>query len=411
MNILFLSTYYQYPPDGGHYLRTHNTLEYLAERNSVFFLTFLKDINDTKSYESLRTICKSVDVFYIPTDFSRVRLALTLLKNLFSANPYSANKYYRNDFKCKLKEILQNNKIDIVHFDSLYLSCYLNDSKGVATALTVHNVESQRMFSLVSATENKVKRMFYFSQANRIRNYEKKICHKFDICLTMSDDDMQNLREINFAGRFDVVPNGVDINIFCPGKVKPESNRMLWVGGMEQMWSMGSMDYFCDEVFPKIYREVNHIRFTAIGKRPTKKLIGLARKYDGVEVLGFVNDIKEYFYRATVFVAPIISGGGTKLKVLNALAMGKAVVTTSVGAEGIEVTDNENIIIADDPETFAEKTVELLRNPEMVEELGRNAVTLIRKKYDWEIIAKKHRQIYKEIVEGFALREFNKQSS
>ncbi|MCP4369044.1 MAG: glycosyltransferase [Deltaproteobacteria bacterium] len=411
MNILFLSTYYSYPPDTGHYIRTYNTVKYLAKKNNLFFLSFAKERDNTNNYTSLKDICKSVDMFFVPADFSKLLMAMALFKSLFSANPFSAIKYCRNDFKYKLEEILQNNKIDIVHFDSLYLACYLRCVGGVTTALTVHNVESQRMLSLLNSTNNVFKRMFIFSQYKRILNYEKKVCHQFDICVTVSDNDMQNLRRINSDGRFDVIPNGVDLNCFSPGKVKPEPNSMIWIGSMEGLWNRGAIDYFCNEIFPKIDQKINNVKFTVVGKSPTSILKNISVKNKNVMILGYVDDISNYVNRSSVFVVPLKAGGGTKLKVLNALAMGKAVVTTSVGAEGIEVTDNENIVIADDPETFAGKTVELLRNPEMVEELGRNAATLIRIKYDWEIIAKKHRQIYKEIVEGFALREFNKQSS
>lgn len=402
MNILFLSTNYPYPVDSGHNIRTFNTLKYLSKENNIFYLAFSKKRDDVNKIDPIKKMCKSVDIFFIPDDFNKLRMLLSLFQNLFSFYPYIANKYYRKNMKKRLNEIIQNNKIDIIHFDLLHLSRYLDNSIEIPYTLTEHNVESSRLLTILNNNKNYFFKIYMYLQYKKLMKFETENCPKYETCISVSTEDAETLRKMCPDSNLTIIPNGVDIDYFKPCLDKPLSNGMAWVGGMGDIYNKEAVNYFCKKIFPVIKDKINDVKFTVIGKNPTKEVLKLSS--NNVNCVGYVDDIRPYIHRATIFVAPIISGGGTKLKVLNALSMGKAVVTTSVGAEGIEVTNYENIIIEDEPEKFARKVIELLNSPRQVQEIGKKARELILDKYDWNKIGKKHNRLYLKIVDKYNMK-------
>lgn len=400
MNILFLSTENPYPPDHGHHIRTYNVLKYIAKHHNVYFLGFIKNKEEFKYVEPIREMCKSADVFIIPDNTSRLRLYTSLLITLFSPLPYVAHKYYRKDMKTKIREILENDKIDVVHFDMLHLARYISDiNSTIPTTLTEHNVESLRVLRLLKNSKNIIFKIFMYLQYLKLKRFEIHACKNFDICAVVSEDDLKILRKMSPSANFVVVPNGVDTSYFTPDGCAFVPDSLIWVGGMDSIYNRQAVDFFIDEIFPLIYREMPNLKFICVGKSPTKKLLRLAEINKNVNPVGYVEDVRPYINSSAVYIAPIKSGSGTKLKILNALSMAKPVVTTSIGAEGIEVKDGEHLLIADAPKVFADKTVKLLRNHEFAMKLGKNGRRLMLEKYDWEIIGQKMLRVYEELVE------------
>ncbi len=404
MNILFLSTENPYPPNSGHLLRTYNILRHAAVEHDVFFLGFIKKKEDAIYVEPIRKMCKSADVFVIPDDISRFRLCLSLLLNLFSPLPYIARKYYRKDFNKRMKEILENNRIDVVHFDMLHMARYRENIKDLPTVLVEHNVESLRLRRLSRNSRNPILKLFLFYQYLKLYRFEKREPRFFDVCTPVSQNDADTLREMGAGGNLTIIPNGVDTGYFSPGNKKAAPRSLVWVGAMNDMYNSEAVNYFCEEIFPLIHKEVPDVKFTAIGKSPTKKLMRLASANKNIKVLGYVDDVRGAIDEAAVYIAPIKSGGGTKLKVLNALSMARPVVTTTVGAEGIEVRDNEHLLIADGPKLFAKRTVELLLDPARAAKLGENGRRLMLEKYDWDIIGRKMNAIYESLANARSLK-------
>ncbi len=398
MNILFLSTENPYPPNSGHLLRTYNILRHAAITHNVFFLGFSKTLEDIKYVEPLREFCKSADVFVIPDDISRVNLVKSLFLNLFSAMPYIAQKYYRKEMMDKIKEILKENKIDIIHFDMLHLAGYRGSIKKIPTVLIEHNVESIRVKRLAKNSRNPLFKVFMYMQYLKLYHFEKNECSNYDVCAPVSENDKNILKTMCPEADLVVVPNGVDTKYFIPGNEKIIPDSIIWVGGMKDMYNHEAVDFLVDEIFPLVRTEVPNVKLTVIGRSPTKKLLQLEKTNENVKVLGYVDDVRTAIGEAAVYIAPIRSGGGTKLKILNALSMAKPVVTTTIGAEGIEVKDNEHLLIADDPELFAKKTVELLRDPVRAKKLGENGRRLMLEKYDWDIIGEKMNEIYNRVA-------------
>ena len=245
--------------------------------------------------------------------------------------------------------------------------------------------------------KNYVMKLFLLYQYLKLRNFEKKRCSECDKCITVSDYDRTVLENISKSNKFAVIPNGVDIEYFKPDEdVNVVQNRLVWVGGMSSPYNSDAVDYFLDEILPLVIAKIPDIEVDFIGWGATKKLKQKLQENSHIKAYGFVDDMRPYVHQASVFIAPIRSGSGTKIKVLNAMALGKAVVTTSIGAEGIKVKPNEDIIIADTPQEFAQKTIYLLQHPEEVEIMGRKGRQVIEKHYSWESIGKKMHQLYED---------------
>lgn len=258
----------------------------------------------------------------------------------------------------------------------------------------------EELLSLVKSSGNWLTKIYMYLQYKKLYKFEKKFVAKYDLCIAVSEEDRMTLSAMCPAGKYIIIANGVDIEYFKPGDEKPRPNSMIWVGGMSDMYNRQAINYFCDKIFPIIRDEIEDVKLTVIGKSPTKKLIELARKNGNVEYVGYVDDIRQHVHKSLLFIAPIVSGGGTKFKILNALSMGKAVITTTIGAEGIEATNERNIIIADSYKEFARKAVGLLNDYDRVLEIGANARKLIVEKYNWEEIGKKYNRAYLEVVKA-----------
>ncbi len=403
MNILFLATNYPYPLDTGHNLRTFNILKSLAREHRIFFIGFTKpkNISGVSQDDPMHGICEQVHIFTAPDDSSRLRMMFSLFLNLFTFNPYIAEKYIIGDASKKIKETINQYKIDLVHFDILHLARYSDIVGPLLKVLTEHNVESERCYRLSKNSQNPMVKLFMYIQYKKLYKFEKENCALFDTCITVSAHDRDVLRRMSPKTRFVVLPNGVDSSYFTPGSKEVHPKSIVWTGGMGSPYNKEAMEYFCRDIFPIVQNSVPGLTFNVIGSEPPNALIQLAKRFSSINILGYVDDIRPTVRSNAVFIAPIKSGGGTKIKVLNAMSMGKAVVTTSVGAEGIEAESGKEIIIEDDSESFAGAVIDLLGDPNRVKGLGSNARKLILDKYDWERIGYLQNTLYHELISGF----------
>lgn len=289
--------------------------------------------------------------------------------------------------------------IDFVHVDILPLAIYYYEFKHLPKVLVNHNVESLRLYRWMKIEKNIFKKLYLYIQYLKLARFEKTMCPKFDRCVVVSEDDRQVLKKLCAFDNFVLLPNGVDIHYYQAQEAgKMIDHRLIWVGGMRFAYNADAVDYFLEEIFPLIQVRIPEVKVSFIGNFPTPKLLKWARNNKSVIVHGYIDDIRPYMQEATVFIAPIRIGSGTKLKVLNAMAMEKAVITTTVGAEGIKATPGEDLLIADSPLEFAEKTVFLLQHPEIVRKIGKNARKVIEEYYDWEVIGKKMHELYEDVV-------------
>jgi glycosyltransferase involved in cell wall biosynthesis len=399
MNILFLSTRSPYPLISGHSLRTYHILKGAAEKHNVALVTFtqLGDELKEENLKHLRSFCRAVYPFRIPIDMSRIKLAVSLFLNLFSPLPFVARKYDAPLMRRKIREIIERDCIDLVHADMLPLAVYMNEFKELPTLLVNHNVESMRLHRWFKTELNPLKKAYLGIQWLKLRSFERSAMDKFDGCVVVSEIDKQFLRQMGVSKRLFVVPNGTDTEFFKPSSIRSKRDSVLWIGHMDVYTNRDAVLYFWRQIYPIIRNQHPHVQMTFVGTAPPKEIVRAGKTDGQIKVTGFVDDIRPYVHEAAVMVVPIRIGSGTRLKILDAMAMGKAIVSTSVGCEGLKVNNGENILIADDPKDFAHRTTALLKNEKMRLSLENNARSLA-KTYDWELIREQQEIVYQEII-------------
>ena len=400
MNILFLSTRSPYPLISGHSLRTYHILKGAAQNHNVTLVTFIQlpehELKD-ENLNHLRSFCKAVYPFKIPADMSRTKLATMLFLNLFSSLPFVGQKYDAPLMRQKIREIMQTEHIDLVHVDMLPLTVYINEFKSLPRILVNHNVESVRLYRWFQTEPNPIKKAYLGLQWLKLRSFERSAMEKFDGCVVVSEIDKKLLLKMGVKSKLFVVPNGTNTEFFKSTGKKVIDNSVLWIGHMDVHTNKDAVLYLWKEIYPILRKKYPEVKMTFVGTAPPKEISAAARADGNVRVTGFVDDIRPYIDEAAVIVIPIRIGSGTRLKILDSMAMGKAIVSTSVGCEGLNVDDGKNILIADDPEDFADKTIELIKNTGMRIILEKNALELA-KSYDWNLIREKQEAVYQDVA-------------
>jgi sugar transferase (PEP-CTERM/EpsH1 system associated) len=398
MNILFLSTENPFPPDHGHHIRTYYVLKNLAAKHRIFFLAFAQNKKELAHKAELEKFCESVDLVWLPQGKWRWRMYAAMLANLFSLQPYTVNRYASAEAGQCIQRLMSKHRIDLVHFDLPHLAAYLNQAAPLPKILVTHNVESLRMLRWAKVERNYFLKLYLYYQYAKLYRFEAKLCPQFDKCTTVSEIDKQILLAMCKHDNFAAVPNGVDVEYFRSNGNGKFNEGLVWVGSMSGAYNRDAVDFFLTKIAPIIHRRLPEAKVQFVGAAPTKLLEKCARENERIQFTGYVDDVRPYVDNAAVFIAPIRSGSGTKVKILNAMAQAKPVVTMPVGAEGIEAVPDEEILIANDENEFAEKTIFLLQNPQRAHEIGLRARRVIEKLYDWKIVAATMNDIYEKVV-------------
>ena len=405
MNLLFLSTRSPYPLISGHSLRTYHILKGATENHNVTFVTFIQLPEHELKKENLdhlMSFCKAVYPFEIPADVSKTKLATMLFLNLFSPLPFVGQKYDAPLMRQKIREIIQREHIDLVHVDMLPLTAYINEFEHLPKILVNHNVESIRLYRWFKTEPNPVKKAYLGIQWLKLKTFEQSAMNKFDGCVVVSELDKELLIKMGVKSRLFVVPNGTNTKFFKPNNGKVVENSVLWIGHMDVHTNKDAVLYFWKDIYPILRRKYPEVKMTFVGTAPPKEIADAAQKDGQVKATGFVDDIRPYIDEAAVMVVPIRVGSGTRLKILDAMAMGKAIVSTSVGCEGLNVNDGKDILIADEPEDFVNKAIDLLKNSNKRITLEKNAIELA-KTYDWDLITQRQELAYHQVIKRRSL--------
>lgn len=407
MNILWLSHFVPYPPKGGNLQRSFNLLREVAKENQVSLLAFnQKSLLPTQkklkeSVEQLKSFCKYVQAFEIPCEESGWSWIKLLLGNLFSPSPYSTKKFHSEKMLEAIHAIVRNHKIDLVHFDTVALAEFRKCLTGQKSVLNHHNIESALLLSRACREKNPLRRFYLLLQGNKLSRYESETYGEFDLNVVVSELDRGRLRNHSPRTEVKVIPNGVDTSYFKVSDTQLRKNNVIFVGGMNWFPNRDAVLYFSERIWPLLKKEISDVSFTLIGSGPPKKIIDLG-KNEKIEVHGFVDDVRPYLARAAAYVVPIRAGGGTRLKILDALACGKAVVSTSIGSEGLEVNPGRNILIGDSPSEFAEQVIRVCTDGDLMKSLGEEGRKLVEEKYSWKMIGDDLNRIYDNLISSNA---------
>ncbi len=384
LKILWLKTGLLHPLDTGGKLRTFNMLKVLNRRHKITYLAL--SLPDT-SEESIKKASEySSSQILIPFSEAKKRslnFYCELFLNLFSKYPYAVGKYKSDLMTDAIAE--QESDFDIVVCDFLAPSInWIRATKQPSKSLLFqHNVEALIWKRLAENSNNYFTHLYFKSQWQRMRNFEKNVSARFGGVVGVSDEDCRIMREeYGLKNVFGSVPTGVDVEYFKPDGRAPEQGFILFLGSMDWMPNIDAVQYFVSSIYPIIKRKYPSAKFVIVGRNPTKSVKELVDNDKSVIVTGTVDDVRPYLKKASVMVVPLRVGGGTRIKIYEAMAAGVPVVSTSVGAEGLAVENNKHILIGDSPDDFADKTIRILNDE--LPELSSNARRLVEENFSWE---------------------------
>jgi glycosyltransferase involved in cell wall biosynthesis len=406
MRILIVAHKVPYPPCGGATERNYNLLKECSQSHRIHLITFTQEpyLRDPErlraSIEHLRRYCEEVRVFRIPTDGKRLRWLLLLFFNLFSPAPYSAWRFRSGEMAAAISESLRLHKFDIMEIGTIALLKYSDLAPNLPKLLVHHNIESVLLGLRSRHEKNPLTKLYLALQARKLRRLEKQAGRKIRHHTTVSELDKRILLEICPGIEVSVVDNGTDLDYFRPSDLPVKPDSLIFVGEMSWYANAQAMIFFYKEIMPILRREVSELEMNLVGANPPRELIDYGNRDPQFMVRGFVDDIRQYVHSAAVFVVPLKIGGGTRLKILDALAMGKAVVSTSVGCEGLHLKEDEDIFVADDPVDFAGKILMLLKDNNLRKRVEMSARKTVEERYSWEKIAGRLNKTYTKASAG-----------
>lgn len=408
MKILWLSHFVPYPPKAGMLIRSYNLLKQLCLGNDVDLVALARADTLRTMYPSveaglsdarraLGSLCRRIDLVPTPIGSTAGASKAVALKSLLPGPPYTVRWFASEAMGRAVAAALAENEYDVIHCDTIGLAPYVPATSS-ATVLDHHNIESDMLFRRARQARHPAKQLYFWQEAARLQRYEQRVCPRFDLHITCSDVDSQRLGRIVPSLNIETVPNGVDVEYFAPTAAAPSGDRLVFAGGLNWYPNRDAMEYFAAEIWPLLCRRYKDIEFDLIGKSPSEPLRALARRDLRFKVHGFVDDIRKYVHAASVYVCPIRDGGGTKLKILDALALGKAVVAHPVAVEGIDVTPEQDILLATEPAEFATQIGRVLDDDAFRARLERSARDLAVRRYSFDGIGTSLRRLYAETV-------------
>jgi sugar transferase (PEP-CTERM/EpsH1 system associated) len=403
MRLLLLTPQLPYPPHQGTSLRNYNLIAQLAKRHQVCLLTFLESDQSLDDAGPLLEVCEWVDTLPVPRRSNATRLR----QMLTTRRPDMSWRLWSPAFRDRLTMRLAETSFDVVQIEGIELAPYVPTIEAARSRpLTVyedHNAEwvLQKRACL---TDLRIPRRwpaaFYsFVQWMRLKGYEADVCRCADRVVAVSEADRDAILAVAPGVTINVVPNGVDLDEYTGYNGPVEPCDLVFTGKMDFRPNVDAMLWMGREVWPLIQRRRPESRMAIVGQRPHPRLEPL-RDDTGITITGWVPDVRPYIAGATVYVAPLRVGGGTRLKLLQAMAMGAAIVATSLGAEGFPVTHGRELLLADTPGDFAQAVLRLLEDPEQRSQMGRSARSFVEATYAWDALVPKLEALYDNTPSG-----------
>ena len=403
MNILWIKSDFPLPADTGGKIRTYELMRRMAKRCQITLLCYAPPDLEDHWRQKMLSCGIDIEIIQRREEVKRgLRFVLRVMFNLLSRNPYIVNKYVTDEMKETVERLVRDGAYDIVLCDFLEMAWCGEYATTVPRVLFEHNVETviwRRYYNLES---NPFKKLYFLYEKGRLKRFESEACASADLVLTVSEEDGRILDEEFGAGKYAVIPTAVDVDYFHPreGEI---TGRIVFCGSMDWMPNIDAFWWFYKSIFPFIKQEVQDLSFTVVGRRPGQAIVEVGRRDKDVTVTGTVEDVRPHVSKAQIYIVPLRIGGGTRLKIFEAMAMRKCVVSTQVGAEGLPVTDGEDIVIANDEGGFAERVLELLRNDEKRDQIANTAYELVKQRLSWDMAVEAlYRALYSVAREGGA---------
>jgi sugar transferase (PEP-CTERM/EpsH1 system associated) len=387
MRILWLKSEFLHPVDKGGRIRTYQMLRALARHHEIRYLTLDDGCATPAQREQASEYAAEVVTvpFAAPVRGTGAFFA-DLARNLFSPLPYAIAKYRVPAFTEAIGRHAA--EADVLVCDFLAPAVNLPDRLPVPSVLFQHNVEAEIWRRHAEVAGSAIARQYFRSQWRRMVRFEGEACRRFDKVVAVSDQDAEHLRAAYGARDVTAVPTGVDLDYFEPAsRTAPRATELVFTGSMDWLPNQDGIEWFTAEVWPQIRAGQPDATLTVVGRNPGPRIRALADRHPGISVTGTVPDIRPYLRRAAALVVPLRIGGGTRLKIYEAMAMGVPVVSTTVGAEGLPLTEGAHFLNADDPADLGSACLSLLKDPAKAMALGAAGAAFVRSRFGWDRVA------------------------
>jgi sugar transferase (PEP-CTERM/EpsH1 system associated) len=392
MKILWVKAGGLVPLDSGGKIRSFHIASELAKVHDVTLFIFCGE-DSSEAQRTLASKFRDVVVHPLKIQAGRgLREAAGYLTGFFSRLPYSIAKYCRPEVADHLRKTIAAKTYDVIVCDFLTPAAMVPFDLGIPVVIFTHNVEAMIWKRHMDVASNLVWRFVFRREYKKMRKAELRYLDACAHVLTVSDADTAVFAKGVDRKKLTTIPTGVDIRYFQPMPGE-EPNSIVFTGSMDWMPNSDGISYFVAEILPAIRKRRPQATLWVVGRNADRKILAMAKTDSGIRVTGRVEDIRPYIARGAVYVVPLRVGSGTRLKIFEAMAMGRAVVSTTIGAEGLPVTSGVDIVLADQPQSFADAVCRLMDSDEERKRIGNAARRLVEEKYSWESVAEQVQNI------------------
>jgi glycosyltransferase involved in cell wall biosynthesis len=389
--VLILSQVLPYPPDAGPKIKTFNLIKFLAQDYAVTLVSFTRPDNTQEQVQTLSQYCEAV--YCVPLRRARWRDGLALLGSLGRARPFLIARDRSIAMSRTLDNLTKQTTFSIIHADQLNMAQYALPLPAIGRVLDQHNAVWKIMDRLRQGQKNPFKRLLLELETFKLRRYEQQICRKFEAVLAVSEQDALALKT-----PCHIIPIGVDTPGTVPLSRQPGSLNLVSLGTMFYPPNIEGALWFAREVFPLILAAEPRATYTIIGPRPPASIYELARHNPNIRVTGYLKDLRPALEASAGLIVPLLSGGGMRVKILEALALGLPIVSSTVGAESIRLENDRTALLADTPEEFARACLKLISDPATGQRLAAAGRQLAWELYDYHRAYEPLREIYSELL-------------
>lgn len=378
MRILMITEGFPFPPTDGVKLKVYHMLKGLSMKHDIFLLSFVDSKLDV-NFGEIELFCRQIELV------SKNQRSFTLLRtilNIFERTPFSLKPYNSHKMKRRLKKILEHEQFDIVHLDMANTAQFIDLVSHMPTLIAPHDSITLNLKRRSKLEKNFFRRVYQYIQWKKWERYESEMYAKFGKCFVVSDVDKEVLLSLNPEIDIAVAPNGVDVDFYKSLGSKPEKASLIFSGSMGSFQSVDAILYFCETIYGNLKAVMPDLELYIVGKNPPHSVKQLTQD-KSITVTGYVEDIRPFIDKSTIYVCPIRSGSGIKNRLLEAMAMSKPIVAFAKSCEALNVTHMKDIWLANNPQEFTRGILTLLDDQALREEIAYNARQLVEREYSW----------------------------
>ena len=397
MKILLIARTCPYPPNDGEKIRVFNLIKNLSHHEIILVCRAMSQYELEKVSE-LNKYCAEVHAVYIPPPKSFLEKIKWVAPFIASKYPIGLSIVYFKKISHVIQNLCEKINFDIIQVEHSSLTIYLdyiNVPEMSPAMVIMHNIDYIRNERVIEKLSFGLTKLFHLFNQSKFKKWELNSLYRYNCIVTVSELDRIILEKNTSGLNFEVLPNGVDTETikYKFNNADNSNNKIIFVASMDSEANHDGAIYFLENIFEQIKRKIPEATISFVGRKPRKELL---ERHNGKDIIvtGMVESVLEYYRNANVVVVPLRSGGGTRLKILEAMAVGVPVVSTSVGAEGLNLVNKKEILIADTPSDFADCVTQMLNSDKMRKQISLNARKKVEEEYDWVTIAQKSDKIY-----------------